>query len=821
MTMMQEHEEVHIRSQIGDLYLIESHLLSTRAADAYRALDRNRGIPLCLWMLRHPLVVNSPAVARFADRIQRIAAMEPPIVDIVRHGIDASGMAFCVVPALDGHPIVSGNVEMHEAERRFISCVRLVERLHRAGLVCGDLCGSSFWVDRSGEIRFIGLMGSFDSEAAATAMLPPAETIPFLSPEQRSAGGVDASTDVFALGVLGYFLFTGRYPYGAGSTSLVAGFDLNTVEPLSRFVGTPPVWAEEILRRCLHPDSVSRFANAGAIAEAIAEVSRRARARESAPVNVPREGRVLTGGGGGEASPMRVESLPAVSVHVATETKPPSSDRLRLGILCGLLVLVSLVTAQWYTQQRRAQEASLRDELAVHREAVENPQLKEAIDVIGEANSELAERANQLDKVVNSDDPIAHQILVTSAKDAKSQQMRALSEKSIIDRARRLGLMRSSEQVRQWLRGIKDGDLPSVYEAVLRSLDTTLPIDAQKTLLRQTYASEPRLALRLAAALALDSGKFDEYQPVVGQLVGDSMGWQDAGEHAALALILAHEELAMLFGDDIVQRREQIPDKDVLWLLKILAGRNDLNVRAIANLAIERSVLAPLPARFLSLVRDRADLPPDVLSTLVRAAAGVIRQEDINVLGRWYDIDAERVLLGVCAQGAPTDVLRDAFDTLAGKSLTIEPSAALVDWVRRNHWDNRIQFARTAGVLGFIDSISDEELAAAFDSLDLYVKDPDLLDILLESKNSRISRVVVTRYAADLGLGGLINLLKDGDKQVRTAAIKALKDFNDIGALKFILDAYEKERDPDVRQAYRENFWVIKQREERANPTGR
>ncbi len=822
MTTAQGHEEVHIGSQLADLYIIESHLLSTRAADAYRALDRNRGVPLCIWMLRHPLAMKSPAVSRFDDRIRRMAALQPTMLEVVRHGIDASGMAFCVIPALDGHPVVSGNVELQEAERRFISCARLVERIHRAGLVCGDLCGSSFWVDRNGDIRFIGMMGSFDSEAVATAMLPPAETIPFLSPEQRTGGGIDASSDVFALGVLGYFLFSGRYPYGAGPASLVTGFDLDKVEPLSRFVGTPPVWAEDVLRRCITPDSGSRFANAGAIVEAIAEVSRRVRSTESAPVNVRREGQVLTGGRTGASAPANVESHVPAPIEPPQATVRPPSDRLRIAILCGLLVSVSLVTAQWYTQQRRAREASLRDELAVHREAVDNPELREAIDVIGESDSELTERANQLDTIVNSDDPIAHQILVTSAKDAKTQQMRALAEKAIIDRARRLGLMRSSEQVRQWLRGIKDGDLPSVYESVLRALDTTLPIDARKTLLRQSYASEPRMALKLAAALALDSGKYDDYQPVLAQLVGDAMGWQDAGEHAALSLILAHEELAMLFGDDIVQRREQLPDKDVLWLLKILAGRNDLNVRAVANLAIERSVLAPLPAKFLSLVRDRSDLPPDVLSTLVRAAAGVLQREDINVLGRWYDVDAERVLLGVCAQGAPTDVLQDAFDTLAGKSLTIEPSAALVDWVRRNHWDNRVHFARAAGVLGYIDAVSESEFIAAFDSLDKYVKDPDLLDILLESKNTKISRMVVTRYAGNLGLGGLINLLKDNDKDVRMTAIKALKEFNDIGALKFILDAYENERDADVRQAYRDNFWVIKQREGGAtNPTQR
>jgi hypothetical protein len=656
-------------------------------------------------------------------------------------------------------------------------------------------------------------MGSFDSEAAATAMLPPAETIPFLSPEQRSAAGVDGASDVFALGVLGYFLFTGRYPYGAGPASLMTGFDLSRVEPLSRFVGAPPVWAEEVLRRCLEPDTAARYPNAGAVAEAISAVIQRVRARESAPMQVQREGSIVGSRQSTSAHSLEPMSHAPVPVETAVSPEAGRGMALRVGILGGLIILISGVTAHWYTAQRRAQEAGLRDELAVHREAANSQQLRQAIDVIGQSDSELLEQANELEKITNSDDPIAHQILVTSAKDAKTQQMRALSEKAIIDRARRLGLMRSSEQVRQWLRGLKDGDLPTVYEAVLRSLDTTLPIEARKTLLRQGYASEPKLVLKLAAALALDSASFDQYQPVLAQLIGDAARWSDASDHAALSLILAYEELALLFGDDIIQRRDQIPDKDVVWLLKILAGRGDVNVRAIANLAIERNVLPPVPAQFLMLVRDRTDLPADVLATLVRAAAGVLRSEDINPLGRWFDVDAERVLLGICAVGAPSEVMQDAFDTLAGKSLTLEPSAALVDWVRRNQWENRLSFARAVGSLAYVDTVSESELTAAFDSLDKYMKDPDLIDVLLEAKNPRISQIIVQRYAGSLGLGGLINLLSDSAKEIRIAAIKSLKDYNDIGALKIIIDRYERERDPAVREAYRENFWVIKERE--------
>jgi hypothetical protein len=769
-------------------------------------------------MLRHPLAVQSRAVERFAERIRLFGALQPPIVEVLRYGIDAAGMAFAAVPALDGHPVLSGNVEVHEAERRFVSCVRLIDRLHSAAIVSGDICGNSFWIDRNGEVRFVGLMGSFDAEAVATAMMPPLETMPFLAPEQRSGGGIEPASDVFALGVLGYFLFTGRYPFGEGPAALVGGGDLNRVEPLRRYVGAPPVWAEEVLRGCLHPDPSARYNHAGAVARAILEVTRRVQAAESAPIRTRQEGPLISKGQGGGALMAQAQShapVPFTAAPIVRRRLTP----MQLVLVVVLVGVVSLVTAQWFAHQKRVREGGLKQDLAVHRDVVTNPQLREAIDVIGEASGEVAEKAAQLEKIVNSDDPIAHDILVTSAKDSRTEQLRALSERAIIDRARRLGLMRSSEQVRQWLRSVKGEQLPAMYEPALRLLDPMLPVDARASLLRQAYASEPAVVLKLGAALALDSGKLDEYQMVLAQLVGDAIKMEDAGQHSSLALILASEDLALLYGDDVIQRREQIPDTDILWLLKVLADRNDMNLRAVANLAIERSTLPPLPTTFLTLVRDRPDVPVETLSALIRAAAGTLRTDDIGAFGRWYDVEAERVLLAIVALEISPELRQEAFDTLAGKSLSIEPSASLVEWVRRNQWDNRSTFARSVGVLGNIAAFSDAELEDVFRSLDRYAEDPDFVDIMLESRHPRIARLVVKRYAGKLGLGGLINLLNNPDKEVRITAVRSLKDYNDIGALKFILDNYERERDEAVREAYRENFWVIKQREGGAAPS--
>lgn len=811
---------LHTEGAVADYFIIEGHLMSTRSADAYKAIDKSRSVSVCLWILRHPLAINSDAVRRFLGRLTSIKQISPPITDMLSFGVDAAGMAFSVFGALDGHSIDGGNIEPAEAERRFTAALRIVGKLHANGIVCGDLCHSSFWVDRAGDVRFVGAMGSFDSEAVATAMVPPMETLHYVAPEQRTGGGLEPATDVFALGILGYKLLTKHFPIEGPGAAHVAGFDIGKVKPIGTFVNVPPVWAEEIIFKCLAPNPEDRFQSADEVMSAIVGVRQRVFSEEKTPVMTRRDP-ILVKKGGGDSGVVKSGGT-AVTPAKSTEAAVPAvqkSDGSALSMRVKLMggVLIVALCALVALQQTRSREgdmvnSKLQKELSVHRSVVGNDQLRQAIDVIVEPEVSLNERVAELEKIVNSDDPLAHDILVKSAKDSKSAQLRALSEKAIIERARRLGLVRSAEQVRQWLRTLRAGEMPPSYEAILQSLDITLPTEAHNSYLRQAYATNPALVLRLAAALALDSNKLENYQSVLSQLIGDAMRFEDVQSRSTLALILSSPELSVVFGDDVIQRREQIPDADVLWLLKILAERGDINVRAIASAAVERGILSPLRGTYLSIIRDRGDLPPDVLTSLIRASAGILRVEDIGSFGRWYDVQSEKILLAILADTTDPALLVEAFDTVSGKSLTVEPAASLVDWVRNNNWEQRADFAHAIGILANLDIVPVDEVLKNLASFEKFLRDRRVLNALLDTKNTAIVKAIIEKHPSVLGLGGLLNMLESPDKTVRIAVVRELKGYNDISALKLIIQRYEIEKDPDVRRVYEESFWAIKER---------
>jgi len=803
----------HTQGSVKDYFAIDSHIASTRSADAYSALDVSRQSHICLWLLRHPLAVNSEAVRRFLKRMRILDSIEPRVSDMVGYGVDRDGSAFAVFNPLDGQPIHGGQRESYDAERRFTGCVGIISRIHQAGVVCGDLCGASFWLDRAGDVRFLGVMGSFDSEATATAMLPPMETLHYMAPEQRSGAGLESATDVFALGVLGYYLLTGKFPFGDKPTVFMAGGALPEMVLPSTLISSPPVWADTVLLKCLSFNPAERYANASELAQAIREIRERTSDKESMPTR--RESRKVEKASLEEHQMLEVRDDLAPALTDAPAKKGRPFKLIAAAFASGLLVVLGY--GYYVSEFKSVSVNPLKNSLALHR-MITGEELGRAIDSLGKEGANAQEQGRNIDLIANSDDPVAHDVLVTAAK-GSSESLRRVAERALIERARRLGMTRSSEEVRIWLTTLQPGaSLPAYYEPILKSLDSTLPIEAKDGVLRQAYAGNPQFVVRLASALALDAKSIADYQPIMAQLLGDTLHLDDATKHSALALILASPDLTAAYGDDVIQRRDELPDSDVLWGMRALSARADSRVRALANLAYERGLVSPARKVFLGLLRDRSDLPTDASEALVRAASGTLRVEDIASIGRWYDIAVERILYAICADEQDLDILLEAFDTVASRSLSIEPGASLIEWVRNNYWNNRTDFIQAIGVLSSLDVADTAMIESAFAVFDRYAKDKRLISILLDAENPVISRVVIDKYRGLIGVGKLLGLLSNSDPEVRYAAVVSLKDFNDIGALRIIIESYEHEKDPKVRKAYEENLWVIKQRIEGATP---
>src|SRR5262249_36871094 len=89
-----------------------------------------------------------------------------------------------------------------------------------------------------------------------------------MAPEQaRGAEAVDARSDLYSLGALGYFLLAARPPF-EGNTALEVML-AHVQEPVPPLANAPAD-LEAVLRRCLAKAPAERFPDAGSLDEALA-----------------------------------------------------------------------------------------------------------------------------------------------------------------------------------------------------------------------------------------------------------------------------------------------------------------------------------------------------------------------------------------------------------------------------------------------------------------------------------------------------------------------------------------------------------------------
>jgi hypothetical protein len=169
----------------------------------------------------------------------------------------------------------TGGLPVAEA---FDTCIHTAEGLqaiHDAGIVHRDLKTANLMRDAQGIVRLmdfgIAKQVSAEKTAGATATGLIVGTPDYMSPEQARGGRIDHRSDVYALGIVAYELFTGRVPF-RGGTPLDTILKHLHEQPALEGPGTEalPASVVPVLRKALAKDADERFSTAAEFAAAIA-----------------------------------------------------------------------------------------------------------------------------------------------------------------------------------------------------------------------------------------------------------------------------------------------------------------------------------------------------------------------------------------------------------------------------------------------------------------------------------------------------------------------------------------------------------------------
>lgn len=795
-----------VSSVVGELFTVESQLCSTRTADLFKAFDRERGRPVAVWMLRAQFDTDSPKIIEFTNRLGKLSLQGSQVARILTAGVDPTGVVFSVISPVDGYPLTGGNLDAVEAERRFLAACKVVEQLHLSGISCGDICSSSFWVGRNGDVHFVGIMGSFEEEASETAV-PPLDTLAFVAPEQTTGQTVSPSHDVFALGVLGYQLFTKNMPFENHATR-------GSQKPQLPRVRNPsaPLWIDEVLLKCLEGIPSRRYTSAGALLAAIYEAKDKiskeqssVKPRDSGAVieKSKTDGSVIT-----FQKPGSSEDIPDGQIEAGVSSK-------RLTIIGGLLaIVVAFFVVGGFLVYRSFAPTAVKQpdqQLVVHREAAVES-MRKAIDVVNDTDSELNEKRAKFQELQQSDDPLAHDILVRSAVDGENPKVRIIAEQAIIARAKRLHYELPASTVNNWLATISVESPPPEYEFVLKSLNASIPVEGRREALRKIFQLNPELAELLLGSLVVNSDASTDYNDVASEMFGAALKVDIPKGISAVALLITSDAVYREFREPILDKLASISPNDLLWALDTLVQKGGGQMSTVANALIERNILDPVKLVFLDPLRDNDSLPDGIPMVLMRGLRGELSKGDIESLGMWLDQSSELALLAVCADDVSVDLQTEAVEYLAGRGIGNQPQGAFVEWIKRNAWESRGKLAEPLGVAALSSRVNEAKIRHALQKIEGFSKDGSLFSILFQAPDPRFIELVLEMYQKVVPPQSLVTLLAHPSKKVRLAAIVSLKDVNQVGALNAIIQLYNAEIDPDVRKAYSDNLWVIKQR---------
>jgi hypothetical protein len=245
-------------------------------------------------MLRRPTAIKllppgkagEESLKRFEREVQQTARLtNPHTVSIYDFGRTPDGLFYYVMEYLDGIDLEElvaqdGPLAPGRAVRILRQVCAALAEAHGIGLIHRDIKPANIFLCERGGIPDIAKVLDFglvrevasSSDPRLTAEDVIHGTPQYLAPEAiRNSDSIDARSDLYALGAVGYFLLTGTPVFSGKSALEHIHHHLQTEpEPPSKRLGRPlPPKLEAVVLACLEKDPDRRPESARALAEAL------------------------------------------------------------------------------------------------------------------------------------------------------------------------------------------------------------------------------------------------------------------------------------------------------------------------------------------------------------------------------------------------------------------------------------------------------------------------------------------------------------------------------------------------------------------------
>jgi serine/threonine-protein kinase len=259
---------------ISGRYRIVSILGKGGMGEVYRADDLTLGQSVALKFLPESLAGNPEAVNRFRNEVRIARQVTHPNVCRVHDLGDVQGQFFLSMEYVDGEDLASllrriGRLPEDKALEIARKLCAGLAAAHEKGILHRDLKPGNIMLDGRGQVLLtdFGLSGIAEELGANDIR---SGTPAYMSPEQLAGKEVTLRSDLYALGLVLYELFTGKRPFEGNSIAdLIAAQQANTPPSISSVTRDLDPAVERIIARCLDPEPARRPASALIVSAAL------------------------------------------------------------------------------------------------------------------------------------------------------------------------------------------------------------------------------------------------------------------------------------------------------------------------------------------------------------------------------------------------------------------------------------------------------------------------------------------------------------------------------------------------------------------------
>jgi serine/threonine-protein kinase len=257
---------------VAERYRIIGLLGRGGMGEVFRADDMRLGQPVALKFLPAALERDPMRLAQFHNEVRTARQVSHSNVCRVYDIGEADGQHFLTMEFVDGEDLSSllrriGRLPEDKALEIARQICAGLHAAHERGVLHRDLKPANIMLDKEGRARIT----DFSLAAAAgTVEDIRAGTPAYMAPEQLAGREVTARSDVYALGLVLYELFTGKRALEAKTIAeLVTQHESGAIAPPSNLVTSLDPVIERAIMRCLQRDPADRPATAMAVAASL------------------------------------------------------------------------------------------------------------------------------------------------------------------------------------------------------------------------------------------------------------------------------------------------------------------------------------------------------------------------------------------------------------------------------------------------------------------------------------------------------------------------------------------------------------------------